>query len=77
VKKISIFLYATLRKRRSGLVNRGPVTTKATTVGELLDEIRIPKDEAAIVFVNDNRATLESCVEDGDTVRIFPVLGGG
>jgi len=77
MKKISISLYATLRKRRSDLANRGSVTTKATTVGELLDEIHITKVEAAIVFVNEKRATLESELQDGDTVSIFPILGGG
>jgi molybdopterin synthase sulfur carrier subunit len=77
MKKISISLYATLRKRRSDLANRGPVTTKAGTIGELLDEIQIPKDEAAMVFVNEKRAVLESEVQDGDRVSIFPILGGG
>jgi molybdopterin synthase sulfur carrier subunit len=77
MKKISISLYATLRKRRSDLANRGPVTTKATTIGELFDEIHITKVEAAIVFVNEKRATFESKVQDGDKVSIFPILGGG
>jgi len=77
MKKINISLYATLRKRRSDLANRGPVTTKAATIGELLDEIHITKVEAAIVFVNEKRAALESEVQDGDTVSVFPVLGGG
>jgi molybdopterin synthase sulfur carrier subunit len=77
MKKISISLYATLRKKRSDLANRGPVTTKAGTIGELLDEIQIPKDEAAMVFVNEKRAVLESEVQDGDRVSIFPILGGG
>ena len=77
MKKISISLYATLRKRRSDLSNRGPVATKATTIGELLDEIRITKAEAAIVFVNEKRAGSESVIRDGDVIKIFPVLGGG
>jgi molybdopterin converting factor small subunit len=77
MKKISISLYATLRERRSDLMNRGPVTTKATTIGELLDEIHITKVEAAIVFVNNKRAGLESELQDGDKIKIFPILGGG
>jgi len=77
MKRISISLYATLRKKRSDLANRGPVTTKATTLGELLDEIGITKVEAAIIFLNGKRATLESEMQDGDMVGIFPILGGG
>jgi hypothetical protein len=52
MKKISISVYATLRKRRSDMTNRGPVSTKATTIGELLDEMHITKVEAAMLFVN-------------------------
>jgi molybdopterin synthase sulfur carrier subunit len=77
MKKISIALYATLRKRRSDLATRGAVATEATTIGQLLDEIQITEVEAAIVFVNEKRATLESEVQDGDKVSIFPILGGG
>ena len=53
------------------------MTTKATTLGELLDEIGITKVEAAIIFLNGKRATLESEMQDGDMVGIFPILGGG
>jgi molybdopterin converting factor small subunit len=76
MKKISISVYATLRKRRSDMTNRGPVSTKATTIGELLDEMHITKVEAAMLFVNYKRATLESEVRDGDKVNIFPIPGG-
>jgi molybdopterin converting factor small subunit len=76
-KKIGISLYATLRKKSPDVANRGQVTTTAATVKELLDEIRIPKDQAALVFVNEKRASLESELRDGDKIKIFPVLGGG
>jgi molybdopterin converting factor small subunit len=77
MKKISISLHATLRKKRTDLRNREPVTTNSTTVGELLDEINIAKGEAAIIFVNEKRASLESAIQDGDKIKIFPMLGGG
>lgn len=77
MKRIKISLYATLRKGRSDLAKRGPVTTGATTIGELLDELHIAKVEAGIVFLNEKRASLESEVQDGDKVSIFPILGGG
>jgi len=75
--KISVSLHGTLRKKRQDLADRDPVTTKAATVGQLLDEIDIPKRQAAIVFVNEKRASLEFALQDGDTVKIFPMLGGG
>jgi molybdopterin converting factor small subunit len=77
MKRITITLYANLRKKRSDLANRGQVTTEAATIGELLTELDIGKEEAEIVFVNDKRAGLESGLSDGDRVGIFPILGGG
>lgn len=75
--KIKITLYATLRRKRQDLLDRNPVTTKATSVGELLGELDLNKEEAAIVFVNKKQAGFESVVQDGDEVQIFPMLGGG
>jgi molybdopterin converting factor small subunit len=46
-------------------------------VGQLLDEQRIPRSEAALLFVNQRRATLEAAIREGDEIRVFPLLGGG
>jgi sulfur carrier protein ThiS len=51
--------------------------TAAASVGELLDELGLTEEEAAIVFVNEKRAGIASVIRDGDRIRIFPVLGGG
>jgi molybdopterin converting factor small subunit len=72
---VRLVLQATLRQRFPGLLN--PLNTKAATVGELLDEQRIPRTAAAILFVNGARATAESAIQDGDEIRLFPLLGGG
>jgi molybdopterin converting factor small subunit len=75
--KIRISLYGTLRKKRRDLLDRGVVTAKANSVGQLLAELDLNRDEAAIIFVNEKRAGLESLIQDGDEIKIFPVLGGG
>lgn len=77
MKKISISLYATLRQKQRDLADHGLITTNAVTVGELLDEIKITKSEAAIVFVNEKRASLLSAIQNEDKIKIFPMLGGG
>ena len=46
-------------------------------MGELLAELELSKEEAAIVFVNGKRAGVESVIEHGDEIKIFPLLGGG
>lgn len=75
--KIRISLYGTLRKKRRDLLDRGIVTAKANSVGQLLAELDLNRDEAAIIFVNQKRAGLESLIQDGDEIKIFPLLGGG
>jgi molybdopterin converting factor small subunit len=77
VMKIRISLYGTLRKKRRDLLDRGIVTAKANSVGQLLAELDLNRDEAAIIFVNQKRAGLESLIQDGDEIKIFPLLGGG
>jgi len=75
--KIKISLYATLRIKRRDLLDRELVTANASSVGQLLAELDLTRDEAAIVFVNGKRAGLESVIQDGDEIKIFPMLGGG
>lgn len=75
--KIKISLHATLRTKRRDLLDRELVTAKANSVGELLAELDLTREEAAIVFVNGKRAGLESVIQDGDEIKIFPMLGGG
>ena len=72
---LRLLLQATLRQKFPGLSD--PVLTNATTVGELLDEQRISRNEAAMLFVNGRRAGLESAIREGDEIRVFPLLGGG
>lgn len=77
MKKIGITLYVTLRAKRPDLAERGATDTEAATIGELLAELNITREEAAIVFLNSKKAGLDSELQDGDKVDIFPMLGGG
>jgi len=72
---VRLVLQATLRQKFPGLPD--PLSTKATSVGELLDEQHIPRSEAAIVFLNGRQAAMESVIHEGDEIRLFPLLGGG
>ena len=72
---VRLILQATLRQKFPGL--SGPVVTKATTVGQLLDEQHISRNDAALLFVNGQRAAAESPIREDDEIRAFPLLGGG
>ena len=72
---VRLVLQATLRQRFPNLPD--PLRTQAASVGELLDEQRIPRAEAAMLFVNGLQATAETPIREGDEIRAFPLLGGG
>jgi molybdopterin converting factor small subunit len=72
---VRLILQAALRQKHPGLAD--PLRTGAATVGQLLDEQRIPWSEAAMLFVNERRATPEAAIREGDEIRVFPLLGGG
>lgn len=72
---VRLLLQAVLRQKFPAAAD--PLATEAATVGELLDQLHIPRSEAAMLFLNDRRAGLESAIHDGDEIRVFPLLGGG
>jgi molybdopterin converting factor small subunit len=72
---VRLRLQATLRQKYPGFTD--PLSTKAASLGQLLDEQHIPRSEAAMLFVNGRRATPESAIREGDEIRVFPMLGGG
>ena len=73
--KITVKLFAALRKGRFEKEPRK--YSSGTTVKQVIDELNIPRDQAAIIFVNNRHAKLEYQLSDGDVVAFFPPIGGG
>ena len=48
-----------------------------TTITDLLGKLRIPPGKVHLTFLNGVKVDLDAVVADGDTVGIFPPLGGG
>jgi molybdopterin converting factor small subunit len=48
-----------------------------TTAGGILDALGIPRDEIGILMVAGRHAELDHQPAPGDTVAIFPPVGGG
>jgi len=73
---VDVRLYASLQKWRptpAGTYELAGITT----VSDLVRESGIPENEIAIIFINGKRSELASTLRDGDTVRLFPLIGGG
>ncbi|HUW40572.1 MAG TPA: MoaD/ThiS family protein [Rectinemataceae bacterium] len=49
----------------------------AATVGEALDAAGVPRLEAAIVFVDGRHADFDHPLAEGDSLGVFPPIGGG
>lgn len=47
------------------------------TVGGLIDDLGIPRQDIKLIFINGVHAHMESMLKDGDRLGIFPPIGGG
>ncbi len=73
--KIEVRYFATLRidgKKKETLE-----VQEDTSVKTLLDQIGVSLEDVAILLVNGIRTPPENKLKDGDTVSLFPPVGGG
>jgi len=50
---------------------------EGTTVGALIERLRLPEDRPKMVFVNGLRAKEDALLSEGDRAGIFPLVAGG
>ena len=73
---IQIKLYANLNEfTPAGADNYA--LDQGATVAELLDKLNIPQDKVRLIFINNLKGELNSVLEGGERVGIFPPIGGG
>ena len=78
--KVEVRLFANLAKLLPpGSQNKRATMTvkKGTTVGEMLDEMKIPPQITNIVMVNGTHSDREAVLKEGDVVSVFPPIAGG
>jgi len=74
--RIQLKLFATLRQftppsADDYLIDQG------IRICDLLEQIKIPREKAKLIFINGVKAELGSTLEGGERVGIFPPVGGG
>ncbi len=77
---IEVRLFASLRKYRPdlGIGERFIITLDDNAkLGNLLDELKISKEETKAVFVNGKWEEENYPLRDRDRIGIFPPIGGG
>lgn len=73
--RITVKLFATFRNGRFDVEVRD--VAPGTTVSRIVEDIRLPEREIGIVLVNSRHVDLKRELSDGDTLALFPLVGGG
>lgn len=73
--QIKVRLFATLR------ANRGKELVldlaEGSSVMDIIEELKIDKEEVAILLINGRDGQLDTPLKNEDVVSIFPPVGGG
>lgn len=68
-------LFATFREGRFKVEKRE--LPEESQVGDVLKSLRIAPEEVAICLVNGRDANAQTILNEGDTLSLFPPVGGG
>ena len=74
--KIQLKLYATLRKFIPDDEDEISVE-QGSSVSDVLKQLGIPSTEAKLVFIDGKRGGIDTILDGGERVGIFPPVGGG
>jgi molybdopterin synthase sulfur carrier subunit len=73
--KITVKLFASFRSGRFSIEERE--YPAGTTAGRIVEELGLPEHELGIMLVNSRHVKLDHLLAEGETLAIFPLLGGG
>jgi molybdopterin converting factor small subunit len=73
--RITIKLFATLRTGRFDIETLE--FSPGVTIDQVIKELGIPEEEVTLIFVNGHHADIHDTLTDGDTIGLFPPVGGG
>ncbi|MGD9034547.1 MAG: MoaD/ThiS family protein [Desulfobacteraceae bacterium] len=48
-----------------------------TTIRDLLQQLKVPRKDIKVIFLNGVHASDEDVLKEGDRVGVFPAVGGG
>jgi sulfur carrier protein len=73
--KIIVKLFATLRKGR--FEEKIMDLPEGIKIEQVIRQIAIPEKDVNLIFINGRNADFNAPLSEGDTVSIFPPVGGG
>jgi sulfur-carrier protein len=73
--KVTVKLFASFRTGRFDIESVD--YPAGTTVADVADGLKLPLSELGIMMINGRHVKLDCPLADGDTLALFPLLGGG
>lgn len=73
--EVTVKLFATLRQGRFDI--RTSELPPGATVGDVIEMLGLSAKEVTLIFVNGVHGAFGTQLRDGDTVALFPPVGGG
>jgi molybdopterin converting factor small subunit len=73
---VQLKLFATLSQFLPPLADRYPIQS-GMTVGNLLNQLQVPLDQAKLIFIDGIKSDLDSLLQGGERIGVFPPVGGG
>jgi len=73
--KLSVKLFATLREGRGKQLD--VEIDNGLSVLKVIEKLGIKKNDVSIILVNGINTNLDAVLSDGDTLSLFPPIGGG
>lgn len=73
--RITVKLFSILREGRNP--EEIHKTRSSATVGDVVTELGIPEDQPLITFVNGRHAHMDTPLNEGDRLAVFPPIAGG
>jgi len=77
MSQVEVKLYAMLRQHVGGAASVDVEIEPGATVRQVLGQLGVPSDQTRIIFVNGRAAGLDSAIEGGELLAVFPAIGGG
>ena len=75
--QVHVNLYAGLRQFVGGDMSREVTIEPGQTIQQVLAQIGVTGEKTRIIFVNGRHGTLSDALEGGETLGVFPAIGGG
>jgi molybdopterin converting factor small subunit len=78
---VYVKVFATLREYMDPKPEIGIKTEmkmeEGSIISDIIDLIKLPRDEVKIIFRNNSHAKVEDRLENDDVIAFFPAVGGG